>query len=56
MNDWDRLQKMLEEWITEQMIKKGKWSFELGQSMIPIRDFIFDRTDGAKSMGYKEEQ
>lgn len=38
-SDWDELEEMLEKWVTEASL-----TFEQRQSLIPIRDFIFDRT------------
>jgi len=44
-NDWDELEKMLEQWI---LTKTS--GYRVRQSLIPIRDFIFDRTtEGRKS-------
>ena len=40
MNDWDTLEGMLEEWVLAHTR-----TFEQRQSLIPIRDFIFDRTE-----------
>jgi hypothetical protein len=43
MTDWDKLEQMLEVWVLASGL-----NFEQRQSLIPIRDFIFDRTTEGK--------
>lgn len=40
-NDWDTVESMFEEWIDANL---RRLTHEQKQSLIPLRDFIFDRT------------
>jgi hypothetical protein len=45
-SEWNKLEQMLEKWIVEAGL-----TFEQRQSLIPIRDFIYEQTgEEAKAM------